>query len=50
MKDKLLTLSVHALHGIDMNDVWLQQDDAKYRSFQATVDFLRQTFHGRLNS
>lgn len=41
---------VPALHGIDVNDVWFQQDGATCHTSHATIDLLRQTFDGRLIS
>lgn len=39
-----------ALHGIDVNDVWFQQDGATCHTSHATIDLLRQTFDDRLIS
>ena len=39
---------VPALHGIAANDVWFQQDGATCHIPLDTIDFLRQTFGGRL--
>ena len=39
-----------AFHGIDMNDVWFQQDGAISHTSRATIDLLHQTFDGRLIS
>ena len=42
---------VLALHGIDVNDVWFQQDTAtSHITFHVTIDLLPQTFGGRLIS
>ena len=38
------------LHGINVNFVWFQQDDATCHSNHARTDLLRQTFDGRLIS
>ena len=39
---------IPALHGIDVNDVWMQQDGAIWSTCHATMDLLHQMFDGRL--
>ena len=39
---------VHIVYGIDVKDVWLQQNDATYHTTHATIDLMRQTFYGCL--
>ena len=39
---------VTALHGIAVNDVWFQKNDATCRTSQSTIDLLRQTTESRL--
>ena len=41
---------VPALDGIDMDNVWFQQDDATCHTPHATIDLLRETFDGGLIS
>ena len=43
-------LFVITLRGIDVNDVWFQQDGATCHTSHATIDLLRQTFDDRLIS
>ena len=44
----ITNLFVAALHGINVNDVWFQQDGATCHTPYATFDILRQAFDGRL--
>ena len=39
-----------ALDGIDVDNVWFQQDGATCHTSHATIDLLRETFDGRLIS
>ena len=41
---------VPALDGIDVDNVWFQQDGATCHTSHATIDLLRETFDGRLIS
>ena len=41
---------VTVIHGIDMNDIWFQQDGTTCHTCHATIDLLRQTFDGSLVS
>ena len=45
-----ITFFVLAFHGIDVNDIWFQQNGANYHTSYATIDLLRQTFDDRLIS
>ena len=38
------------LDGIDVENVWFQQDGATCHTSHATIDLLRETFDGRLIS
>ena len=39
---------VPALHGIDVEDVWFQQNGATCHESQTAIDLLHQMFDGRL--
>ena len=48
MKRTMITdFFVPALYGIDVNDVWFQQDGTTCHTSHATIDVLRETFYGR---
>ena len=42
------TVGLFSLHGINVNDVWFQQDGATCHTSYATIDLLHQTFDGLL--
>ena len=46
----ITAFSVPALHGIDVNDIWFQQDGGTFHTAEATLDVLRPDFKDRIIS